>query len=261
MKIGISTACLYPMLLEDSTLLLLKSGVKNLEVFFNTDSEISPVYIKEMQKNFAEYGANCVSIHPYTCGMESMMLFGVYERRVGDFLEYYKKFFSAGNVLGAKYFVLHGNNSKFKVEKNLYFERFLRLCETAEKFGITVLQENVSLYDSARLDFRLAMKEAIGAEFVLDIKQCIRAGEDPIENILKLGSSVKHIHFSDHDDDSDCKLIGKGKFDVQYFLQILEKQGYQGTLMLELYRHNYGEVDELVENYVYLKQLINAIHT
>ncbi|MDR0984308.1 MAG: sugar phosphate isomerase/epimerase [Ruminococcus sp.] len=257
MIVGVSTACLYPMLLEDSTEFLLNSNVKNLEVFFNTDSEISEYYIKQMQQSFARYNANCISVHPYTCGMESMMLFGVYERRVGDFLEYYKKFFNAGNILGAKYFILHGNNSKFKIEKNLYFERFLKLCEVADRFNIKVLQENVSLYDSASLDFRLAMKKAIGAEFVLDIKQCIRAGENPIENIIKLADSVKHIHFSDHDSVSDCKLIGEGEFDVTSFLQILKEQKYQGALILELYRHNFGDANELIENYTYLNNLIS----
>ena len=40
MRIGVSTACLYPDLLEDSLVNLLDSGVNHVEIFVNSDSEL-----------------------------------------------------------------------------------------------------------------------------------------------------------------------------------------------------------------------------
>ena len=39
MKVGVSTACLYPMLTERSIATLIDMGVREFEVFFNTSSD------------------------------------------------------------------------------------------------------------------------------------------------------------------------------------------------------------------------------
>ena len=51
----------------------------------------------------------CCSLHPYTCEIEPIMLFSNYPRRVDDYLEYCRYYFTAMQQLGAKIFVLHGN--------------------------------------------------------------------------------------------------------------------------------------------------------
>ena len=40
MKAGVSSACLYPQILEDSVEDLAKRGVKNIEIFVNSDCEL-----------------------------------------------------------------------------------------------------------------------------------------------------------------------------------------------------------------------------
>ena len=70
-----------------------------------------------MQK---EYGIDVVSVHPFTCGIEPMMLFTAYERRVTDMLDYFKRFFEYMNDFGAKYFVLHGNKNQNFCEDEMF---------------------------------------------------------------------------------------------------------------------------------------------
>ena len=44
MKAGVSTACLYPRLLEDSLYDLALNGVPHVEIFVNTHSELNKVF-------------------------------------------------------------------------------------------------------------------------------------------------------------------------------------------------------------------------
>ena len=110
------------------------------------------------------------------------MLFSNYARRVDDYLEYCRNYFTAMQQLGAKVFVLHGNKvPAASVNKDMYFTRFRRLAELGESYGVQVAQENVARCTSASLPFLLEMRDALGkqARFVLDIKQAVRSGEDP----------------------------------------------------------------------------------
>ena len=66
MRAGVSTACIYPALLEDSLLDLVKMGVKNTEIFINTDCELKTEFINLLNSILKEYGASCCSVHPFT---------------------------------------------------------------------------------------------------------------------------------------------------------------------------------------------------
>ena len=137
MKAGVSTACLYPRLLEESVYDLAVNGINHIEIFVNTDSELKKTYVSNIADTLKRFEVSCRSLHPYTCAMEPMMFFSAYERRIADVLEYYKKYFNAMNILGAELFVFHGNKSLLQIPCELYCERFLKLYETAREFGIT----------------------------------------------------------------------------------------------------------------------------
>lgn len=250
MKAGVSTACLYPTLLEKAFLSLAETGVKTMEVFVNSHCELSAPYKNEMLAVKREYDINVVSVHPFTCGIEPMMLFTAYERRITDMLDYYKLFFEYMNDFGAKYFVLHGNKNQNFIEDEMYFERYLKLQDTADKFGICVVQENVSRCTGGSLDFLVKMKNVLGerVSFALDLKQAHRAGNDPTEMVRALGRNVKHVHFSDCGKAGDCLKFGFGEYDNEAFFNALKEQGYSGSVILELYNDGFGEVSELAEN-------------
>lgn len=256
--VGVSTACLYPMLTEQALLELCKRGIQNVEIFINAPSELEKRFLREIKSMLEHYGVNAVSMHPFTCELETMMFFTGYSRRLGDGLEYYKKYFEAMEYLGSKIFVLHGNNSHNRCPEEMYFGHFERFNEIASTFGVTVAQENVGRCSSGSLEFLKKMKAALGdkAKFVLDTKQAVRAGYDPYEFVNALGESICHIHISDYDDKSDCKLVGTGKLDCRGFVSCLRKNSVNAAIILELYSSGYKSVEDLKANCDYIKSCL-----
>ena len=108
MRPGISTACLYPMEIERSLDLLLSMDFKLYEFFLNTWSELTPSFLRLLRNRLESEGAQVKSIHPFTSAIEGMLFFSEYLRRMEDALEFYKTYFEAAGMLGAKILVLHG---------------------------------------------------------------------------------------------------------------------------------------------------------
>lgn len=250
MKAGVSTACLYPIEAEKAFRQLAENGIKTAEIFVNSHCELSDPYRGEMLAVQKEYGVDVISVHPFTCGIEPMMLFTAYERRVADMLDYYKHFFDYMSLFGAEYFILHGNKPQNPFPDEKYFERYLKLQETAEQFGICVLQENVARCTSRDLDFLVKMKEALGdkAAFVLDVKQARRSGYDPLDTVRALGENIRHVHFSDSGKSGDCLKFGFGEYDSLAFFRELKSCGYGGYLIIELYKGSHEGAADLAEN-------------
>ena len=66
MRMGISTACLYPLELERSFQTLLSMDFRLFEVFLNTFSEFTPKYLRELRTMADVYGAEIKSCLLYT---------------------------------------------------------------------------------------------------------------------------------------------------------------------------------------------------
>ena len=256
-RIGVSTACLYPEETEKSLEKVCSLGIECTEIFVNSDCELEKDFLKGMKNTLDKTNTKCVSLHPYTCGIEPMMLFTYYERRFADMLEYHKKYFDAMNFLGAEKFILHGNKSANKFADEDYFERYERLYDLGRSFGVTVTQENVARCTGGNLDFLVKMKKALGnkAKFTLDVKQAVRKGYSPYEFVEKLGNSITHVHLSDHNDKSDCCLVGDGNLDFPRFLGELGKQNFEGDMVLELYRWGFSDISDLSENYRFIRKV------
>jgi sugar phosphate isomerase/epimerase len=249
---GVSAASLYPDLQEDCFLALASRGVKHVEVFLNTHCEFSSPYIDRILDIKKAYDVDIISVHPYTCGIEKMMLFTAYERRVADFLEYQKLYFDYMNKLGARFFILHGNKPPDVLPEETIFERFGILQDLAASFGVTVLQENVVRCTSRDLGRLVRMKDYLGerAAFVLDTKQAHRSGYDPIEHVQALGNSIRHVHYSDCGKAGDCLMFRQGEYDNDRFFTALRDCGFEGGVLLELYRsESLGYTDALCKNY------------
>lgn len=257
MRVGVSTACLYPMELEKSLETLLGLGFQTYECFFNTFSELKKEYLLQFRKRLEETGSNVCSVHPFFSGFEHYLLFSSYKRRFWDSLEFYKSYLEAAQFLGAKYCVIHGDNRSVIPEEE-YFSRFYTIVECGKTFGITVVQENVNLFRSANPDFILRMRKALGkdAKFVFDIKQAVRAGWEPMEVLDAMGENVVHIHVSDNLPGEDCLLPGTGRMDFAKLRARLDALNYQGEFMIELYRHNFGEPSDLWNAAQYLEPIL-----
>lgn len=258
MRIGISSACLYPEQTESSLEILGKSGVKNTEVFINSACELKREFILKLAEIKNRYSMNILSMHPFSSGTEPFMIFTEYERRYADALEAYKRYFEAMNILGAKILVFHGDKKQSKFPEQAYFERFSGLKTLAEGFGVTVAQENVARCKSSDIGFVKRMREAIpDVGFVLDVKQCVRSGVSAFELLDTMGKNLAHVHLSDNIVGADCLPVGKGEFDFHKLFAALNELGYDKGAILELYRDNYGGVGDLLESHRKTVEIFN----
>jgi sugar phosphate isomerase/epimerase len=259
MRSGISTACLYPMQLEEALPTLTALNFRLFEVFINTFSELSPEYVNSLKRIIDDSGSTVKSIHPFTSGFESFLLFSEYERRFEDGLEFYKKYFETANRLGAQIVVLHGQRSDkhSPITEQSYFEHYARLFSLGKTFGITVAQENVNLFRSDDPAFIVRMRKCLNSNcaFVLDIKQAVRAGEDPFAMCAAMGEQIVHVHINDNRIGSDCLLPGCGTMNFDLLRRQLRGFGYTGDLIIEVYRRSFNDLQEL-EN---AKQVVDAL--
>lgn len=257
MEFGISTACFYPTYTEDAVRHLAENGIKLIEIFFNTYRELEKGYLEELKAVISAYGVRVVSVHPFTSGQEPVLFFSNYYRRFLDGLEQYKRYFNAINELGAKLLVFHGNFKNSSFPDTEYYDRFAKLRDLGAEYGVTVAQENVAPYKSGNLDFLARMQDYLDGQvkFVLDIKQTVRVGQEIGKMIDVLGKNIIHLHVSDHKEGFDCLPLGEGEFDFRWFFNRMKAVGFDGAAMVELYRHNYVEYQQLYDSLDYLKRL------
>lgn len=258
MLAGVSTACLYPMPLEESLYQLAVNGVSCVEIFVNTDSELRKGFALNIADILRRFDIKCVSVHPFTCELETLMFFSDYPRRIDDVLEYYRKYFDFMNTVGAEIFVFHG--AKASRSKELYCERYSRLYSLGKSFGVTVAVENVSRCQSGSSAFIRDISRMLGSRFafVLDTKQAVRCGESPFSFIDSAGTALRHIHISDYGQLGDCLPVGKGSFNFGGFLSRARSANPDISVVLELYRSSFGGIGELVSGYSILTGMITA---
>lgn len=255
---GVSTACLYPLPLEESLYSLAVNGISCTEIFINTNSELKKSFSHNISQLLKRFDVKCVSVHPFTSEMETMMFFSDYERRIDDSLEYYKIYFDFMNNIGAKVFIFHGSKNGLSKNKELFCERYSKLWRLGKTFGIKTALENVSRCQSASSVFIRDISNMLGSEFsfVLDTKQAIRAGENPINFIDAVGKNLVHVHISDSGELGDCLPIGKGRFQFKQFFEKLNSFNPDCNIILELYRSGFGGISELVSCYNILEKML-----
>ncbi len=263
MQIGTSSACFYPMETEKAFLHLAKLGFTESEIFFNSASELESSFLKELKSIRDAYGINIISLHPYASFSEGYKFFSRYGRRFFDGVENYKRYFEAATELGAKYLVLHGARGRIDITKEEYAERFGKLNEAAKAFGCIVAHENVVDYSGATPEFMQFMKAQLGDSFkmVLDIKQARRAKVDPYDFIRIMGDNIVHVHLSDFSEKCDClPPYEKGLFDFERLFTELNKVGYKGKYIVELYSDNFRSENEILTSAKYLEGILNKVN-
>lgn len=260
MKIGISSACFYPLETEKSLKLVGEAGAKVTELFFNSPSELKKPFLNELIEIKNNYGMEIASVHPFMSFAEGFYIFSSYVRRFEDSLDMYSRFFEAAATLGAKLFVLHGSKEP-SIAGAEYAQRLFQLGNRAKEFGVQIAHENVVHYVGQRPEFMLYLKEQLGNDFkmTLDIKQAKRANQDPFEFIRLLGNSIVHVHVSDNTRNHDCLPPGKGHVNFEHLFSSLNKTGYNGKYIIELYKHNFNGSEELTEAQEYLSALLQKV--
>lgn len=247
MKIGVSTACYYPLETELSLKEVGKAGIDTTEIFFNASIELEQSFIEELKAIKEHYGIYVTSVHPTASLADSFMLFSAYERRLREGLDTFRRYGEIASQFGAKYVILHGGKPNGVLDDDGYCERFLQISDAVAECGAILLQENVVNFRAGNLEFLRKMKKNLGdrAAFCLDVKQSVRNGYSPFDAMEILGNSVKHLHLSDNNKYKDCLLPLDGTFDFKGFLKHAEKCGFSGDGVIEVYRNAYKEYSEL----------------
>ncbi len=258
MKIGVSTACFYPERTFDSLKTLVDNGVKDIEIFFNTDSETSAQSLELITRTVDDAGCNICAVHPYHCAFDWFYLFTGYEDRINDGIAMYQRFFEAVRFLGVKIVSFHGEHKNSILSPQKSFEIIKRLADTAKKYDITLCLENVArnkLRSAEDIsDIRHAFDDNIA--FTIDIKQARRSDESPLSLIDAAGECLKHLHISGNSDENDCIAPNIEDHETVAILERLSKNNYDGHVIIELYKDGYRDNEELIRSYNELKKFV-----
>lgn len=261
MKLGASTACFYPLETEKSLKRVVEIGFERAEVFMNAPCELEMPFLRNLNSMVNSGKTKIISVHPFSSFLESSCIFGDYLRRFNDYIGLYEKTCFAAAQLGAEFVVIHGavDKPKIPIPDERYFERFKMLVDIGRREGVTVCQENVNKFKSQSISFCKKMRQAMGEDFkmVFDIKQSVRAGEDPFEFFNTFSKDIVHIHISDNGKAGDCLPIGRGSFDFKSFKDGLDAAGYDGDCVIEIYSKDYDVKSVLEESKSHLDKIWN----
>lgn len=261
MNVGISTASFYPENLLDICDKIGELGFKFIEIFITTESEYTLDFAKILKEKLDYYGIQVVSLHPYTSLLEGVFFFSDYEPRTKDYLKIYTKYFDFGEYLGAKFLTFHGeftgvsSFSKDKVSRDI--QTYKNLSDIANSKNMFLAQENVVKFNSQNLDFLEKLyKNVPNLRYTLDIKQARRANVDVFDYLDVMRDRICNIHANDYDDEKDCKIPGTGIFDYPRFVKKLNDYGYTGDFLIEVYKTNYENQQQLLNSKNFLEKII-----
>lgn len=259
MLAGVSTACFYPDHTEDAMKRLCSIPVQCVEFFANCDEETTPAYTGELRRMADDSGVSVAALHPFTSGFEPMLFFTHYDRRFRQGRDTYKRYYEAAARLGAKYVVFHGGHPVMLEQLDFYFERYALLLEDAREAGVELCHENVSrCVGRSPTFFQSLLKTLPHAGIVFDLKQALRSGCDIMEFAEIAGSNIRHIHMSDHDGTRDCLPPGQGVFNIDKFLNAIANFGFNGAIVVELYRDSFVGIADLEVGYKHLLQKLST---
>lgn len=259
-RVGISTACFYPDDTFSSFENVVAENVPVAEVFMNTLCELTPENLSRYRKLMEQTGTEIISFHPYSSAFESLMFFSECTARITDGIEMYKRFFDAASVLGAKYFVFHGERvtptfSRGLSGKEIICESYGRLIETAKSFGLTFTQENVNNHRSHSAEFIKYLSQTVPElKFTFDLKQAYRAKQNFEEIVCAMGKKLVHVHINDFGE-HECCLPFCGNANLTRLSEMLSELEYSGDYVLEVYKTCLTSKEELKNSLEKTKKL------
>lgn len=260
MRCGISTACFFPEEMLDAIRQVIETGAPVTEIFLNTFSELEEGFIQKLEKIVLDSGIRVASIHPFTSMMEGFFFASHYKGRMADGLALYKKYFEIASRLGADKLVFHGDH-RINMElfsARLYARNFKTLAALGREYGVTLCHENVYYCRLAEVEDVQLLAPMLGkdAAFVLDTKQVQRAGNSVKAMVEAMGEGIRHVHISDFAEGDDCLPPGQGGFGFSGLIGSLLKLGYEGDLVIEVYRDNFTQSDDLRAAMEYINALL-----
>ena len=167
--------------------------------------------------------------------------FSAYKKRgAGESIELYRPYFRAAAYLGADYVVFHGDKltAPFFGMEN-YCDVLSRLMAAAKYEGVTLAHENVSTARGGNPEFMRELRAMLGAgrlAFVFDIKQACAADTTRSICSTRWAATIVHVHLNDWKG-GECRLPFAGALDLESILSRIERGGFKGDYIIEVYRH------------------------
>lgn len=262
MQVGVSTASLFMRKYnEDALPLLNELGVKTAEVFLTSFSEYGKAFGELLASRKGSLRIN--SVHDLNTEFEPQ-LFSAHPRVRADAYGWLDQVLDSANALGAPYYTFHGTSRVKRASRSGENDDFPSMIKGFEELtthckarGVTLCLENVewSTYNRVGVFSRLA--EAVPAlRGVLDIKQA-RISEYPYEEYLaEMGKRLAYVHISDIDNRGKIRLPGQGIFDFETLIKRLQDVGFYGSFLIEVYKNDYEDVQELRKSCEYIEELL-----
>lgn len=259
MQIGLSSAAFYGrMNTEDAAKHLADFQLDTCEVFLETFSEYNMSFGKLVRERMGSLP--CVSVHPKGTQFESD-LFASYARQRKDAMQIFDGICSAGEMLGASFYVLHGPPG-FKTDirpENIRNIRtvFPEMQRVAADHGIEIVWENVSWCACSKVENIVSLLDMFPEQrFVLDIKQALHAGVDPLLMARAMGEHLAHVHVLDWNEEGKLVLPGDGIFPFKDLMDILWSCQFHGAVILEPYSYQTLDEDKVHRSLRFLRNII-----
>lgn len=258
MAIGVSTASLFlRQYNEDALSMLNEIDARVCEIFLECFSEYQPEYGELLLSRKGNLEVH--SIHVVTMNYETE-LFSQNPRAFADAKKLFEGVLTIAKTLGAKNYTMHGR-ARVKRGGNyddyeLAGKRLELLAETAENYGVDVCLENVAWAFCNYPDFYRQVKRfSKRLRATLDIKQARLTGWGYEEYLDAFGKDIKTVHLSDVDQNGKIKLPGKGSFDFETLFKRLRDVGFDGNMLIEVYKDDFNGVEEIKQSLDYLREI------
>lgn len=262
MKTGISTASLFPSeQTEDALALLSRNGVKNAEVFLESFCDYNEKFGKILSS--VKGGTEIHSVHALTTQYEPQ-LYSVNGRAKADSFSILEGVMQAGEAVGAKYYTFHGLARLKKTAYVINYEKVAKdtreIMDVCERHGITLAYENVEWCYYNYIGFFDEVRKRVGGlKGTLDIKQARRSGIFYGDFIDEMKGDIVTVHLSDVNREGKMCLPGEGVTDFIDLFKRLRDVGFDGALLIEAYRNDYGEYKELFNSLEFVKEVADKV--
>ncbi len=265
MKVGLSTSCYFTKVNTEDTLpLIQKLGSDRFEAFLGGMYEYQEEFAKQMAARQKDLGLTCTAVHTLGSQFEPQ-LFASHERQRQAAMDVFEMVLTSANILQAKYYVMHGSlflkKKGFRPNFAYIGERFQKLCELADSYGVRLTLENVHWCQYHEVGYAKNLEPHLGdcsLGYTLDIKQAAQSGYPMEQYLEEMGNRVCNVHLCDIEQQGDyviTSLPGRGKFDFKHMANLLRERNFDGAVTMEVYPDDWAEEDELKNSFRYLQGL------
>lgn len=262
MKVGISTASLFLRKhTEDALEFLSESGIETTEIFLETYREYNRNFGKILKEKKGNIDVH--SVHVLTTQFEPQ-LYSINERAQEDSFNILDGAMQAAKEVDAKFYTFHGGALFKKTPVTLNFDRIgditNRIIEVCNKYGVTLTYENVHWgYYNKPTFFTELKKRCPLLKGVLDIKQAAQSGYSFKEYIDDMAGNIETVHLSDVGENGKMCLPCFGTVDFIELFKRLKDTGFNGACLIECYKDDFTELEELKISVEKLKEIAYKI--